>query len=104
MHGDGGGAEGMKSITLGRGSQRRRYSIETDVVDGWIECTAKNKQPKTRWLYVDPRLQGQRIHLNRAIHEALHGEFPNATHDFIERAADAATRIAWGLGCRLPND
>ena len=71
------------------------------MVAGWIECTAKNKTPKRRWLYLDPREKGKRQHLEYAIHEALHGEFPSATHAFIDRAAKAAARLAWGVGYRL---
>lgn len=55
--------------------------------------------PKKRTIYVDPR-QPPKCHLDTAVHEVIHVEFPNWKEKRVANTATSIAKVLWRMGYR----
>jgi len=91
----------MKSITL----NGVRYVVTLgETYDEFIEVPERRGLKKRRELYVDARLKGKQIHLDRLIHAGLHAMSPASPEPWVETTATQVARLLWRAGYRLKED
>jgi len=80
---------------------RRRYRVRHDhVLEGYAEVPGK-ALPE---IYISAAMKGHLSHLDTAIHEALHVEYPMLSEKLVERGGKEIARFLWRLGYRLKED
>ena len=88
----------MRSVTL----NGVRYNVTLDLTyDEFIEVPERRGRKKRRELYVDARLKGKQIHLDRLIHAGLHAMSPASPEAWVETTASQLARLLWRAGYRL---